>query len=48
MNLKGTEEQGFTIFKVELPTAKLVLFTDASFANARDMKIQFGNVVQFM
>lgn len=41
-HLQATADVGLNFVPLELETCRLVLFTDASFANARDLKSQLG------
>ena len=43
--LKATASQGLNYVPIDLKTARLVLMTDASFANAEGMKSQLGYVI---
>ena len=43
--LKGTAGQGLDYVKLDMKTARLVLLTDASFANARGLKSQLGFLI---
>lgn len=43
--LKDTSGQGLDYVKVDMDTARIVLLTDASFANARDLKSQLGYLI---
>lgn len=41
-HLKATKERGLKFVPINMKTARLVLFTDSSFANATDFKSQLG------
>lgn len=43
--IKETAYDGPDFFKLDLDTIRLVLITDASFANSRDMKSQLGYLI---
>lgn len=43
--MRKTSGKGFKFVKVDIETARLILFTDASVAHARNLKSQFVYVV---
>lgn len=44
-HLKETPEDGISFVPIGMDTAKLIMFLDASFANAPDLKSQLGYVI---